>query len=475
MSARLPLLVSLLPATAVALWLSIGPLVDGGGPSARAAISPSDSWLLVLPISLGLCGGSVLGTRFTPFPLWKPAWVLGVLSLWVLRGWGTPAGLALLAAGTAFALGTLPPVGVSSPLHRLFHAAIFLTGFFLLLEALHGVLAGAGPVPMLGILFAISAFALLVPSSYLEHCPLPAPRVSTLYRQMAPLAALTITGGGLAGLLAAYSGRFPIVIGRYEPWVYGVGAALASLVLANRLLPFRRLAQVLFLLVGVGLVLLDEHFALWTILLAHDLLRLAFGAGGLLLLMQPWNAEEPILPLPWVLALGFLGVTLGGLLSPAVHGLFQGPHQLAVVLLAITALLWMVGSEFLRRGWQTSSIAEPPQPSMDTTDPIGNPAAVPMEPDPPHAPPAEEHVDVRDVLQTRFPTLTVRERDVIAYLLQGLSSDEIAASLHVSTNTLKTHLRNIYRKTGCPSRSALLVRLLGEGSTGTRPKSPSHL
>ncbi|MGW2514227.1 LuxR C-terminal-related transcriptional regulator [Streptomyces scopuliridis] len=47
--------------------------------------------------------------------------------------------------------------------------------------------------------------------------------------------------------------------------------------------------------------------------------------------------------------------------------------------------------------------------------------------------------------------LSPREREVLAHLEQMMSTDEIAAALHLSVNTVKTHLRGIYRKL-CVSR-----------------------
>lgn len=50
--------------------------------------------------------------------------------------------------------------------------------------------------------------------------------------------------------------------------------------------------------------------------------------------------------------------------------------------------------------------------------------------------------------------LTPRERDVLACLRSSLTSDEIAASLFLSINTVKTHMRAIYRKLGVDGRRA---------------------
>jgi PAS domain S-box-containing protein len=54
--------------------------------------------------------------------------------------------------------------------------------------------------------------------------------------------------------------------------------------------------------------------------------------------------------------------------------------------------------------------------------------------------------------------LTERERDVLRLLPTGMPTPEMAALLHVSSNTLKSHLKSIYRKLGVNSRQAAVVR-----------------
>jgi DNA-binding CsgD family transcriptional regulator len=58
--------------------------------------------------------------------------------------------------------------------------------------------------------------------------------------------------------------------------------------------------------------------------------------------------------------------------------------------------------------------------------------------------------------------LSVRETEIAVALLQGKSDKDIAALLYISIDTVKTHLKNIYRKTGAPGRYALIA-LVGIG------------
>lgn len=52
--------------------------------------------------------------------------------------------------------------------------------------------------------------------------------------------------------------------------------------------------------------------------------------------------------------------------------------------------------------------------------------------------------------------LTLREREVAALIVEGMSLKEIAQELHISQNTMKTHSRNIYRKIGVKNKKELI-------------------
>lgn len=57
----------------------------------------------------------------------------------------------------------------------------------------------------------------------------------------------------------------------------------------------------------------------------------------------------------------------------------------------------------------------------------------------------------------RPPTLTPRERDVVAAVVRGRSNDEIAADLSISRKTVEAHLSKLYARTGAVTRTELAI------------------
>ena len=60
--------------------------------------------------------------------------------------------------------------------------------------------------------------------------------------------------------------------------------------------------------------------------------------------------------------------------------------------------------------------------------------------------------------------ISLRERDVLCLILEGCDTAAICDRLHISENTLKTHIRQILRKTETRNRNALLVLFFNEES-----------
>jgi len=56
--------------------------------------------------------------------------------------------------------------------------------------------------------------------------------------------------------------------------------------------------------------------------------------------------------------------------------------------------------------------------------------------------------------------LTPREEEVLNYLSLGLTNKEISARTHLAVDTVKTHLRNIYRKMGVRNRSQAITEIM---------------
>ena len=63
--------------------------------------------------------------------------------------------------------------------------------------------------------------------------------------------------------------------------------------------------------------------------------------------------------------------------------------------------------------------------------------------------------------------LTPRETQVAQLLCRGLENGPVARHLGISPGTVKTHVRNIYRKVGISSRIAMLLRFVSDAKSGS--------
>jgi DNA-binding NarL/FixJ family response regulator len=61
------------------------------------------------------------------------------------------------------------------------------------------------------------------------------------------------------------------------------------------------------------------------------------------------------------------------------------------------------------------------------------------------------------------PPLTDRELEVVEQLARGVTYEEAAEALHVSVNTIRTHIRNIYEKLAVASRTEAVLRAMRLG------------
>jgi DNA-binding NarL/FixJ family response regulator len=59
--------------------------------------------------------------------------------------------------------------------------------------------------------------------------------------------------------------------------------------------------------------------------------------------------------------------------------------------------------------------------------------------------------------------LTTRETEVLVLIAEGLNNHQIASRLHVSTATVKTHINNLFAKTGIKDRAQAVRYAYGKG------------
>lgn len=71
--------------------------------------------------------------------------------------------------------------------------------------------------------------------------------------------------------------------------------------------------------------------------------------------------------------------------------------------------------------------------------------------------------------QIGHPVLSSREQTVLEALARGLSNKEIAAEIWVTEQTVKFHLRNLYRKIEVSSRTEATLYAIDHGLLGPRP------
>lgn len=75
---------------------------------------------------------------------------------------------------------------------------------------------------------------------------------------------------------------------------------------------------------------------------------------------------------------------------------------------------------------------------------------------------APAHIPIQEERMLAFIQeyeLSSRETEVLSLITEGASNSEISAKLFITENTVKFHVRNILKKTGCSNRTELLAAL----------------
>jgi len=77
--------------------------------------------------------------------------------------------------------------------------------------------------------------------------------------------------------------------------------------------------------------------------------------------------------------------------------------------------------------------------------------------------PSYHNVAVQKIYEPTKEILTRREKQILAYMVQGYKSKEIADIISISKQTVVTHRRNMLNKTGSASAAELVMKGLREG------------
>lgn len=136
---------------------------------------------------------------------------------------------------------------------------------------------------------------------------------------------------------------------------------------------------------------------------------------------------------------------------PSLDG-FQSSRTAAIAsasLLAATAL----ASFFLSRYWREGAMKREAERLQ-----LARNGSADSQPSGPEAP-KEPDIEALCAKAARTYDLTRREEDVLRLLIEGCTAPQIAEELVVSPNTVKTHVRNLYRKLGINRRADLACRL----------------
>ncbi|PKU26530.1 response regulator transcription factor [Telmatospirillum siberiense] len=74
----------------------------------------------------------------------------------------------------------------------------------------------------------------------------------------------------------------------------------------------------------------------------------------------------------------------------------------------------------------------------------------------------------RKIPTSPLATLSAREREILGYLIEGMTNKEIARRLDLQEITIKIHLRNVYRKIGAINRAqAVRIAMTSGWQTST--------
>jgi DNA-binding CsgD family transcriptional regulator len=122
------------------------------------------------------------------------------------------------------------------------------------------------------------------------------------------------------------------------------------------------------------------------------------------------------------------------------------PHDCAEYERSLSATRSALGKELFQTLWEEGKATPPVQTAGDTSEQAHSDGT---------SPEAGESSNERVLtLVSGHDDLSSREREVLQLIALGLTNDQIARRLVISSHTVNNHLRSIFRKLGVGSRSA---------------------
>jgi len=201
-----------------------------------------------------------------------------------------------------------------------------------------------------------------------------------------------------------------------------------------------------FCIVSPALTILSQHTVIYGIIFILD----SMGRHGVFLFMtlilaryaRMGNMSKILYTLPY-----FLQYSTYVLIALFFQKFHPGPGFVIIISFFICCMFSYISSKIhyavAMVGYDAASpIVDPmlSQTGMDTTTDNGR----------------ERHQKI--ILFNEKYGLSPREADVMRFILQGLSINDLGQRLHISEHTVRSHIRNILRKTEAPSRNALIAR-----------------
>ncbi|MDR1185732.1 MAG: helix-turn-helix transcriptional regulator [Coriobacteriales bacterium] len=415
-------------------------------------------------LTLGVLIGIITSERFEEFVLRFPAFIIAalvgvllpVLLFLKLNGTDVPLVFILLACLASGVLATLcfsawgyicGRSRIRSPLF--FTSTSSLSGVLL---AFFGTLVSEEVrVLIAGVYFVLSIASFLFIGSKIPHQMTLDRETSRKHFTLIPNIAFSIASYYVVfGLATFICWSLGIVILDMALIAALLGAGIMSFVSWRRETIDLAIIQrfIIPIIVASALLIIftpPEMMTAWLFLLVGALIASNIATSGLLMRQ---TIKHDLL-IPYHLSLGFaaqiVGFFIGWTIGAVSTALLLDSSTIAFMLVALAFVVVLVAMIFLPNSWYYKTYVLGENHNEDDADHF-----------------SEDHANHDELLRTycdkiaRRHNLSARETDVLVFLAKGRNAEYIQGQLFISRGTIKTHISNIYRKTGIHSQQKLM-------------------